>query len=58
MQHQASLAQGETHRGWLVYPKTPPPGTYHLMLTADVPNTVDESNEANNSRSEAITVLP
>lgn len=58
MQRHAGLAQGGTPEGCLDYPTTPPPGTYHLVVTADVPNAVAESSEANNGRSEAITVLP
>ncbi|MCM3875468.1 MAG: hypothetical protein NEA02_03525 [Thermoanaerobaculia bacterium] len=55
---ELGLAAGATREGCLRYPTTPPPGTYHLIVTADVPPAVDESNEGNNNRSEAITVVP
>lgn len=57
-QRQATLAPTETREGCLDYSTTPPPGTYRLIVAADAPNAVDESNESNNGRSEAITVVP
>ena len=41
----------------LTVPATVPPGEYHLLAVADAPDVVDESNEANNVRSLAVTVL-
>lgn len=58
VQRQAGLARGETREGCLDYSRTPAPGTYHLIVAADAAHAVVESNEDNNGRSEAITVLP
>lgn len=55
---EAALAAGAAREGCLTYPTTPSPGNYNLGVTADVPNAVAESNEGNNERSEAITILP
>lgn len=55
---EAALAAGAAREGCLTYPTTPSPGNYNLGVTADASNAVAESNEGNNDRSEAITVLP
>jgi hypothetical protein len=57
-QDHAGLAPGATRLGCLVYPTTPPPGIYNLGLKADSLNAVVESNEANNTATIGVTVVP
>jgi hypothetical protein len=54
----AGLAAGATTTGCLSYPTTPAPGVYFLSVEADHTHIVAELNEGNNSRTEAIIVMP
>ena len=55
---QADLAPGATREGCLDYSTTPARGTYRLTVTAHAPDTVRDSDESNNSRTETIIVVP
>jgi hypothetical protein len=57
-QDHAGLAPGATRLGCLLYPTTPPPGVYNLGLKADSLNAVVEANEANNTATIGVTVVP
>lgn len=57
MVRQEDLAPGATREGCLDYSTTPAPGTYRLTVTADAPNSVHETYEDNNSKTETITVV-
>jgi hypothetical protein len=52
----AGLAAGASDWDCLSYPATPAPGVYNLTVRADGFNVITESNEANNARTEPITV--
>ncbi len=57
-QRQAGLRAGYVRKGCLRYATAPRPGVYNLVIGADQPNRVRESRENNNSKTEAIKVLP
>lgn len=57
-QNHASLAPGATRNGCLLYPTTPPPGTYRLVLSADSLRAVAETREDNNDATITVTVIP
>lgn len=57
-QNQAGLGPGATRNGCLLYPTTPPPGTYRLGLSADSLRVVAETREDNNDATITVTVIP
>jgi hypothetical protein len=54
----AGLDAGAVDSGCLGYPDTPALGFYVLPVKADAGNTVFESNEGNNVRSEPLLIVP
>jgi len=55
---QASLSPGASRLGCLVYPTTPPPGSYVLVLGADSLSVVPEIREDNNRATITVRIEP